>query len=198
MFPCITHVLQFPLPVITCFHASLFLRIHCEDKIYIIYILSTQITDLIAPRTKNGHAPLCTISCSSITTTILLVSRLSKFSRFCNHTSPGTEKLYVSGHLLYIAYYIYKYRIDRWHRLQLELGRYLIKVSLADAFALDGLSRVNGFHPSPGYTSAPELPLLTMSWSITTNKQFAPQLLCYPLDNHSCVNACFDHFDLLK
>ena len=41
----------------------------------------SELTRQIAPRTKNGHAPLCTISRSSITTTILLVSRLSKLSR---------------------------------------------------------------------------------------------------------------------
>ena len=107
----------------------------------------SELTRQIAPPTKNGHAPPPTESRKSSQSVnpysvragwvfpcwVKLSRRLHSWwcpsvnsfkFQLCNHTSPGTEKLWFpasspSGRN-------YHRRITGWHRLWSELGRYLI------------------------------------------------------------------------
>ena len=102
----------------------------------------------ITPPTKNGHAPPPTKSRKSYQSVnptsvrawwdfpcwVKLSHRLHSWwcpsvnyfkFQLCNHTSPGTHKLWFPGSSL-PSQKIKRRQIASWHRLWLELGRYLI------------------------------------------------------------------------
>ena len=73
-----------------------------------------------------------------------------------------------------------------------------METSLADAFALEGLARVQEFHLSPSHTSAP----VRSSWSLPasvrpTEAEAGPLPLFHALPFER-GGACFKHSDLFK
>ena len=108
----------------------------------------SELTRQITPPTKNGHAPPPTKSRKSYQSVnpsgvrawwdfpcwVKLSHRLHSWwcpsvnsfkFQLCNHTSPGTHKLWFPGSSL-PSQKIKRRQIASWHRLWLELGRYLI------------------------------------------------------------------------
>ena len=55
---------------------------------------------------------------------VLTYAETFKF-QLCNHTSPGTQMLWFPGSFL-LSLQKKRQQIASWHRLWLELGRYLI------------------------------------------------------------------------